>query len=58
VVGAILFFVGVNLGMESEATEAILTLIANIAFLIALAPIGLRYLAGDSQAYELGMTAA
>lgn len=55
VVGAIVFFAGVNLGMESEATEAILSLVANVAFLIALAPIGLRYLAGDSQVYELEM---
>ena len=56
VVGSIFFFVGVMIG--TEATEAILTILSHIAFLIALAPIGLRYLAGDSQVYELEMTTA
>ena len=53
IVGAVLFFVGVNGG--AEFTEKSLTLLSHLAFLIALAPIGLRYLAGDSQAYEFDM---
>lgn len=56
VVGSIFFFVGVMIGTES--TEAILTILSHVAFLIALAPIGLRYLASDSQVYELGRATA
>ncbi|MCB9108345.1 MAG: hypothetical protein H6633_29470 [Anaerolineales bacterium] len=56
IVGAVLFFVGVNGG--AEFTEKSLTLLSHVAFLIALAPIGLRYLAGDSRVYELEMTTA
>ena len=56
VVGSIFFFVGVMIGTES--IEAILTILSNVSFLIALAPIGLRYLGGDSQVYELEMTTA
>ena len=56
IVGAVLFFVGVN-GC-AEFAEKCLTLLSHVAFLIALAPIGLRYLAGDSRVYELEMTTA
>lgn len=56
IVGSVFFFVGVN-GTE-EFTEKILTILSHVSFLIALAPIGLRYLAGDSQVYELEMTTA
>lgn len=56
IVGSVLFFVGVNGG--TEFTEKSLTLLSHVAFLIALAPIGLRYLAGDSQVYELGRATA
>lgn len=56
VVGSIFFFVGVMGGTES--IEKILTIVSHVAFLIALAPIGLRYLAGDSQIYEMEMATA
>lgn len=56
IVGSALFFVGVNGG--AEFTEQILILLSHAAFLVALTPIGLRYLAGDSQVYELEMATA
>lgn len=56
IVGSVFFFVGVM--SEGEVTEKILTILAQVSFLIALAPIGLRYLGGESQAYELEMATA
>lgn len=56
VAGSIFFFGGVLGGTES--IEKILTILSHVFFLVALAPIGLRYLAGDSQAYELEMATA
>jgi hypothetical protein len=53
IVGSVFFFAGVSSG--TELTEKILTILAHVSFLIALAPIGLRYFAGDSQVYELEM---
>jgi len=59
IVGSVFFFVGVAGGAEIAAWQTkVLTPLANVAFLIALAPIGLRYLAGDSQVYELEMATA
>lgn len=56
IVGAILFVIGV--GGEAEIAfwqTGIVYPLSTLAFLVALAPIGLRYLAGDSQVYELEM---
>jgi hypothetical protein len=58
IAGSVLFFVGVMVPTPSFSLEAILTILSHVAFLVALAPIGLRYLAGDSQAYEFEMAAA
>lgn len=59
IIGSVSFFVGVAGGAEIAAWQTkVLTPLAHIAFLVALAPIGLRYLAGDSQAYELELTTA
>ena len=58
IVGSVSYFVGVAGGAEIAAWQTkVLTPLASVAFLAALAPIGLRYLAGDSQAYDLEMVA-
>lgn len=57
IVGSIIFFVGVLLS-GTESIEKIVTILSHVAFLIALAPIGFRYLAGDSQAYQFEMATA
>ena len=56
IVGSVVLFVGVISG--TEFTEKILMILSHVAFLIALAPIGLRYLGGDNRAYELEMATA
>jgi hypothetical protein len=59
VTGSVFFFVGVAGGAEIATWQTkVLTPLAHVSFLIALAPIGLRYLAGDSQVYELEMATA
>ena len=56
IVGAILFVIGVGGGAEIAFWKTgIVYPLSTLAFLVALAPIGLRYLAGDSQVYELEM---
>lgn len=56
IVGSIVFYVAVLIGVAN--IEAILTILSHAAFLVALAPIGLRYLTGDSRASELEMATA
>lgn len=59
IVGAILFAIGVGGGAEIAFWQTgIVYPLSTLAFLVALAPIGLRYLAGDSQVYGLEMTTA
>src|SRR5262249_25693494 len=59
IAGAILFAIGVGGGAEIAFWQTgIVYPLATLAFLAALAPIGLRYLAGDSQVNELGMATA
>lgn len=53
IVGSALFFIAV-----SSPAEGTISAVANVAFLAALAPIGLRYLTGGQQADEAGTTAA
>lgn len=58
IVGSVFYFVGVAGGAEIAAWQTkVLTPLATVAYLAALAPIGLRYLASDSQAYDLEMVA-
>ena len=56
IVGSAIFFISVLIPMESM--ESIISPVANVAFLVALAPIGLRYLKGGSQEVELGVVPA
>ena len=59
IVGAILLVIGVGGGAEIAFWQTgIVYPLATVAFLAALAPIGLRYLAGGSQVYELGRATA
>lgn len=59
IIGSVLFFLGVAGGAEIAAWQTkVLTPLATLAYLAALAPIGLRYLAGDSTVYELEAAAA
>jgi len=54
ILGAILFAIGVGGGAEIVFWQTgIVYPLSALAFLAALAPIGLRYLGGDSQVYEL-----
>ena len=53
IAGSVLAFVGVAGGADIAAWQTkVLTPLATIAYLAALAPIGLRYLAGDGQIDE------
>jgi len=57
ILGAILFAIGVGGGAEIAFWQTgIVYSLSTLAFLAALAPIGLRYLAGGSQVYELETT--
>jgi hypothetical protein len=59
IVGAILFAIGVGGGADIAYWQTgVVYSLSTLAFLGALAPIGLRYLAGDSQVYELEMATA
>jgi hypothetical protein len=59
IVGGIFLAIGVGGGAEIVFWQTgIVYPLATLAFLAALAPIGLRYLAGDSQVYELGRATA
>jgi hypothetical protein len=59
ILGAILLAIGVGGGAEIAFWQTgIVYPLATLSFLAALAPIGLRYVAGDSQVYELGRAAA
>jgi len=59
ILGAILFAVGVGGGTDIAFWQTgIVYPLSTLAFLAALAPIGLRYLGSDSQVYELEMATA
>ena len=59
IVGGIFLAIGVGGGAEIVFWQTgIVYPLSTLAFLAALAPIGLRYLAGGSQVYELEMTTA
>ena len=59
IASAILFAIGVGGGAEIAFWQTgVVYPLSTLAFLAALAPIGLRYLAGDSQVNELGMATA
>ena len=54
IVGSALYFLGVAGGADIAVWQTkVFTPLATVAYLAALAPIGLRYLTGDSKAYEL-----
>jgi hypothetical protein len=58
IAGAILFAIGVGGGAEIAFWQTgVVYPLSTLAFLAALAPVGLRYLAGGSQLYALGMAA-
>lgn len=59
IVGGIFLAIGVGGGAEIVFWQTgIVYPLSTLAFLAALAPIGLRYLGGDSQVYELGRATA
>jgi hypothetical protein len=59
IAGAIFLVIGVGGGEDIAWWQtSIFAPLSTLAFLVALAPIGLRYLAGDSEAYEFDMATA